>query len=190
MEGLQYFSFRRQELPWVFKDEDVKDMGFGMVFVGAGYGRTHPWKAPGQWWAARKHVFAQYRGKIFLDEIQREFRAIDERVAEWQKSHVCEGGNGSNKLKRKVYSSFGLKKTIRSRFQAPKKRVRNGRNVQKCMSDEWRKRRREQETRAGRWCNGTVGMNRMWDAFHWVLPGPDEKWNRPWTRGHSRCQWS
>jgi hypothetical protein len=48
------------------------------------------------------------------------------------------------------------------------------------VSEQWRKRRREQEKKAGRWSDGTLRMDRMWGNFFWVLPGPEEKWNFPW----------
>jgi hypothetical protein len=41
------------------------------------------------------------------------------------------------------------------------------------MSDEWRARRRSQEKKAGRWTDGTLRMDRMWDEFHWVLNNDD-----------------
>jgi hypothetical protein len=65
--------------------------------------------------------------------------------------------------------------TIRLRAQAPKKRRKTRREVPRVRSEEWRKRRGEQERNAGRWSDGTARMDQMWENFYWVLPGPEEK---------------
>jgi hypothetical protein len=46
-EALASFSFRKQEVSMVFREEDVRCLGFGMVFIGAGYGHVHPLESPG-----------------------------------------------------------------------------------------------------------------------------------------------
>ncbi|KAG9238777.1 hypothetical protein BJ875DRAFT_347947, partial [Amylocarpus encephaloides] len=67
MEGMNAFSFRKQNLPLLLEPKDVEAMGFGLVFQGVGYNTG---RIPGQWWAARKHVFAEFQGKNFYDEVE------------------------------------------------------------------------------------------------------------------------
>jgi hypothetical protein len=55
-------------------------------------------------------------------------------------------------------------------FERPRKRGKSPHTrAEQVMSEEWRARRRFQETKAGRWTDGTYRMNRMWAEFHWVL---------------------
>jgi hypothetical protein len=51
----------------------------------------------------------------------------------------------------------------------------------KVASDAWRVRRRAQEKKAGRWTDGTLRMNRLWDHFHWVL-NVDDPLDAVWAR--------
>lgn len=49
------------------------------------------------------------------------------------------------------------------------------------MGETWRAKRRVQEKKAGRWTDGTIGMDRMWDGFHWVLD--EDNWrNQMWAK--------
>lgn len=60
-----------------------------------------------------------------------------------------------------------------------------GRESEQVMSDEWRARRRLQEKRAGRWIDGTIRIDKLWEAFHWVLEDDkfeDKTWGRIITK--------
>ncbi|KAF4627153.1 hypothetical protein G7Y89_g11004 [Cudoniella acicularis] len=98
VETLNSFSFSKQLEPFVLGWEDVKDMGFGLVFVGEGYGLLGEVRGLGTWWARRKHVFAGMKGKGFMTEVDARVKEIQNGLKIWHN----QGGNTKEALKRKL----------------------------------------------------------------------------------------
>jgi hypothetical protein len=137
-------------------------------------------RAPGSWWARRKKVFSgeDMRGLPFLEWVESLVEDIQGATREWW-DHGIAGTNWSNPLKRKAGKRY-QKDDV---GPPPQKRLKElNRASEQVMSEEWRRRRRGQEKRAGRWTDGTLRMDRMWAEFHWVLPTGDPGdniWDRP-----------
>jgi hypothetical protein len=88
------------------------------------------------------------------------------------------GGIGSEvqKLKRKGLMTVDETEELDVWLPARKKHEVARRKSEEVMSEAWRARRRLQEKNAGRWTDGTLRMNRLWEGFHWVLnvDGPED----------------
>ncbi|CAG8950337.1 hypothetical protein HYFRA_00006830 [Hymenoscyphus fraxineus] len=178
-DGFGRFSFERQNTPFLIRGEDVEGMGFGMVFVGEAYGRRGLARVPGEWWASRKHVFEDFRGRSFLEEIEERAEMIRKGLQEWivSRHENLELTRGFNELKRKKTDRIGVERSIMLWEPRGKKR-KMCKKPEEVMSEEWRKKRRVQEKKAGRWTDGTERMNMMWAQFHWVLNKEPE--HVPW----------
>ncbi|KAE8444584.1 hypothetical protein EG329_014415 [Mollisiaceae sp. DMI_Dod_QoI] len=85
-----------------------------------------------------------------------------------------------------VKRSSGSRGMVQDLKRYKRQKVRRCEKSEQVMSEAWRARRREQEKKAGRWTDGTMLMDRMWEEFYWVsdfddpLDGP---FRPPWTTG-------
>jgi hypothetical protein len=181
-ESLARFTFWEQLEPMVMDGAMTMTMSvFGKVFLGAQQkGGRNPdgyrWKrAPGAWWARRKRLFEGKRGKNFGEWVWLKTWKIKEGVAIWAAENEWKE---DNTLKRK-WSLFqrqsGNADDTEQHADYPVKRIRVGWTALKPSNEKWRARRREQEKKAGRWADGTLRMDRLWDGFHWVLDAKDHR---------------
>lgn len=78
----------------------------------------------------------------------------------------------------RTYKVKGSLTIVHDKERKSIKRVKVNRGKPRLvMNEEWRKRRREQEKRAGRWTDGTIRMSRLWKEFYWVLNVDDPSMN-------------
>lgn len=164
------FSFERQNTPFLILPADVEGMNFRTVFVGEAYGRQGPAKTPGEWWGSRKHIFGDFRGVQFLAEVEGRAEQVGEGLSEWivKRHEEAEVRRGFNPLKRKKSEWIGIENTVMLWEPSGKKRKLQKKS-EEVMSEGWRKKRRLQEQKAGRWTDGSERMDKLWDGFHWVL---------------------
>jgi hypothetical protein len=169
-ECFKGYSFWAQMKPIELDEEQFGGM-FERLFMGTGsVGRK-----PGSWWATKKDVFKEWRGKPVLRQIMTNFLKIGESVAQWKKSNL---GAETNNLKRKSQGAPEVEGD-----DPVARKIKIARNISvKVMSDEWRVRRRLQEKKAGRWTDGTLRMDRMWDEYYWVL-NCDNPRDALWDKG-------
>ncbi|PMD52021.1 uncharacterized protein K444DRAFT_669685 [Hyaloscypha bicolor E] len=179
-EALSRFSLWSQLEPIEWDAEELKGM-FDMVFVGEGLGNSGWARKPGSWWGTRKKLFDGHRGRTFLEELDLWVKEIEDGREKWkQKNKGKLFALGS--LKRKTSSA---KAQVDVEGDGRRKRIKMPKTkAEQVMSEEWRARRRVQEKNAGRWTDGTLRMDRMWAAFHWVLntDDPNHYLDRLWPK--------
>lgn len=185
---LRGWSLGRQTEGIQWEAEDVKGV-FDMVFVGDGGregGRGCAWaREPGSWWGADKRLGLQMscRGTIFIDELEAQTLLLQSQLLSWTQSHVSKPK--AVHLKRGSDDApHGL-----GPAHVPKRRKRARAVGVKLNGEAWRKRRREQERKAGRWLDGSRRMCRVWSEFFWVLNAADPRdcrWDREWKAGYTR----
>jgi hypothetical protein len=159
-------EFKGYSLWAQIKPIELDEKQFGRIFEKVFVGRGIMGREPGTWWATRKPIFGEWRGKPFLKQVMIRFLTIGENVTEWKKSSLK---TKTNNLKWKAPHSIETEEE----GQVVRRLKTSERVSQRVMSDEWRARRRSQEKKAGRWTDGTLRMDRMWDEFHWVLNNDD-----------------
>lgn len=188
-ESFGRFSFEKQKTPYLISPADVEGMDFGMLFVGKAYGRQSPARTPGQWWASRKQLFADFRGVQFLEEVESRAEQVGEGLSEWfvQRHEEVEERRSFNPLKRKNSEWIGSDNTL-ILWKPSGKRRHMQKKSEQVMSEEWRKKRRSQEKKAGRWTDGTVRMNKLWNGFHWVLDEDETPNKTAWPGVHTQAQ--
>jgi hypothetical protein len=176
-EMMNRFSFWAQLEPIEWDVEELKGM-FDVVFVGARLGNAGWARKPGSWWATRKKLFDGHRGRSFLEELDLWVEEIEDGRLKWKREN--KGKLFAIKSRKRKASSAksqidleGYKR--RKRVKLPKTKS------EQVMSEEWRARRRAQEKKAGRWTDGTLLMDRMWEEFYWVLNEDDPR-DEPWPR--------
>ena len=182
-ESMNRFSFWAQLEPIEWEVDELKGM-FDVVFVGEGLGNTGWSRKPGIWWGTRKKLFDGHRGRSFLEEIDLWMGEIEDGLVRWKRENKGKlFSTGTRKRKAHVAGLSSVAHVagvagVAAERSIWKKRVQLPIQV---MSDEWRARRRAQEKRAGRWTDGTLLMDRMWEEFYWVLnedDPDDEAWPR------------
>ncbi|KAE9381473.1 hypothetical protein N431DRAFT_321051 [Stipitochalara longipes BDJ] len=176
-DTMNRFSLWAQLEPIEWDVEELKGM-FRVVFIGEGLGNPGWARKPGSWWATRKKLFDGHRGRNFLEELDLWVDEIEDGRKKWKRE---------NKGKLFAVGTLKRKASItkaqvdvegdqrRKRVKLPKTKS------EQVMSEKWRARRRWQEKKAGRWTDGTLRMDRMWEEFYWVLNGDDpraEVWPR------------
>ncbi|KAH7364143.1 hypothetical protein BKA65DRAFT_590509 [Rhexocercosporidium sp. MPI-PUGE-AT-0058] len=165
---------------------------FDVVFKGDRVGLCWA-RIPGSWHAVKPGLLTCCRSVSFHDEVLNWKDEIRERLRDWRARN-----EGWRKLqvaspKRKFKALWpgvrdeerfqrgwlGWKESERGDGVEPRvKRPRlHMRVLEKIMSEKWRARRREQEKKAGRWLDGTIRQDRLWDKFHWVLILDDPREN-------------
>ena len=172
-EGFAQFSLFRQLDALVLTEVDCG--GFDHVFAGAGRDKSGWSREPGSWWGARKRVFPAGRGDLVQD-IKATVKRIKRGINLWWEKAIEMEVEGKN-LKRS-YSVFTDKDAKvydlvedGTKVKISIKRIKTGsRQSEEVMSEAWRAKRRLQEKKAGRWTDGTLRMNRLWDAFYWADP--------------------
>ncbi|KAF7958730.1 hypothetical protein EAE96_002264 [Botrytis aclada] len=153
-------------------------------------------RMPGAWWAQRKRMFYDLKGRGFREEIHIKNCQIWDGVKAWAAKDIdAEYG----KLKRKidVVETMAAKADDMEQTQIEEpipKRHKARRRIAQVMSVAWRAKRRNQEKKAGRWTDGTPLQNRMWAEFHWVLDAPDHRDRRffdmrDWPRMFAKRGW-
>ncbi|KAF7892878.1 uncharacterized protein EAF02_000416 [Botrytis sinoallii] len=199
-EQLLQFSWGEQ-VDSIVVDGGLAEGVFEKVFEGvdaekermAGRGQK---RMPGAWWAQRKRIFYDLKGRGFRDEVHIKNCQIWDGVKAWAANDIdAEYG----KLKRKIdvvekmaMKAGGMEQT---QIEEPiPKRHKARRRISQVMSATWRAKRRSQEKKAGRWTDGTPLQNRMWAEFHWVLDAPDHRDRRffdmrDWPRMFAERGW-
>jgi hypothetical protein len=178
------FSWARHREGWRFEGTEGART-FAVVFVSEVVGRCGWVREPGSWWGAgsRKGLLMTCRGRIFIDDIDDRVADIKAKVHSWMvtqhlspKSHNKTHTSTSLSLKRAFPAASSLGASLFGPAYHISKRLQTkGRRGYQVMSEEWRKHRREQERKAGRWLDGTMRMWRVWEAFHWVLDEDDPR---------------
>jgi hypothetical protein len=176
-EGFAQFSLFRQLDSLVLTE--LVCGGFDHVFVGAGRGRDKSvWsREPGSWWGARKREFPAGRGDLIWD-IKETVKRIKRGIDLWRDKAIEMEMGG---MKKRSYSVSADKdaeidETIANetkvKMMVPRgKRIKTGSvKSEEVMSETWRAERRLQEKKAGRWTDGTLRMDRLWDGFYWADP--------------------
>jgi hypothetical protein len=157
LQAFKAFSLGAQRGPI-----DLDPQEFGGMFDRVFAAKRSGWaRAPGSWWAARKAVFERCHGESLLEQVNLSSIEIYEKVEKWARVPYHDGDN-----KKKRHPE-------RCSIAPVAKRLKSKRKIEEVMSEEWRARRRAQEMRAGRWTDGTMRMDRMWEEFHWVLDVED-----------------
>ncbi|KAL5320983.1 hypothetical protein ACEPPN_011793 [Leptodophora sp. 'Broadleaf-Isolate-01'] len=196
------FSLWAQREAMEFDEEDLQgEKGwrkvFDVVFKGEGVGLCWA-RIPGSWHAVKPGLLTCCRSVSFHDEVLDWTEGIRERVRVWRarnegwrKMQVTSSKTKFKSLWRGVQDEerfqrawLGWKESQSEvgGVEPRAKRVRlRRREPEKIMSDQWRARRREQEKKAGRWLDGTLRQDRLWDQFHWVLNLDDPREN-VWPR--------
>jgi len=173
-------GFRGQSEPWMLKGMGVEVKGlFESIFVGVKMERGEWARRPGSWWGHRKRVVEGGRGRRFVEDMAEKAVEIKKKLGIWE-CEMREVLGGKRGQKRKVSAAL-WKMLEENEGRRPKRSKRNERQAEEVMSEKWRARRREQEKRAGRWTDGTLRMDRLWEQFHWVLNSEDPmetKWER------------
>lgn len=153
-------------------------------------------RMPGAWWAQRKRVFYDLKGRGLREEVHIKNCQIWDGVKVWAANEIdAEYG----KLKRKidVVEAMAVKADDMEQTQIEEpipKRHKARRRIAQVMSAAWRAKRRTQEKKAGRWTDGTPLQNRMWAEFHWVLDASDHRDRRffdtrDWPRMFAERGW-
>jgi hypothetical protein len=179
-ESLARFTFWEQLEPMVM-DEGMTKGVFEKVFLGARQkgGRNadgYRWKrAPGAWWARRKRLFDGKRGKDFGEWVWLKTWKIKDKVAIWAEENEWKEGSILKRKRGLLQRQSGNADDTEQHTGYPSKRIRIGQTALKPIDEKWRARRREQEKKAGRWTDGTLRMDRIWDGFHWVLDAKDHR---------------
>ncbi|TGO31147.1 hypothetical protein BPAE_0001g00410 [Botrytis paeoniae] len=199
-EQLLKFSWGEQ-VDSIVVDGGLAEGVFERVFEGvdaekermAGRGQK---RMPGAWWAQRKRIFHDLKGRGFREEVHIKNCQIWDGVKVWAANGIdAEYG----KLKRKidVVEKMAAKADDMEQTQIGEpipKRHKSRRRITQVMSAAWRAKRRNQEKKAGRWTDGTSLQNRMWAEFHWVLDAPDHRDRRffdmrDWSRMFAERGW-
>ncbi|PQE11635.1 hypothetical protein CJF32_00004797 [Rutstroemia sp. NJR-2017a WRK4] len=191
-ESLARFTFWEQLEPMVMDAGMTKGV-FGKVFLGAQQksGRNadgYRWKrAPGAWWARRKRLFDGKKGKDFGEWVWLKTWKIKDRVVIWAEENEWKVDNILKRKRGLLQRQSGNADDTEQHTGYPSKPIRVAQTSLKPIDEKWRARRREQEKKAGRWTDGTLRMDRLWDGFHWVLDAKDHRDRRffntrDWTR--------
>ncbi|KAF7905627.1 uncharacterized protein EAF01_006148 [Botrytis porri] len=199
-EQLLKFSWGEQ-VDSIVVDGGLAEGVFERVFEGvdaekermAGCGQK---RIPGAWWAQRKRIFYDLKGRGFREEVHIKNCQIWDGVKVWAANEIdAEYG----KLKRKidVVEKMAAKADDMEQTQIEEailKRHKARHRIIQIMSATWRAKRRSQEKKAGRWTDGTPLQNRMWAEFHWVLDAPDHRDRRffdtrDWPRMFAERGW-
>ena len=176
-EDFTRFSFARQQDALLLK-EDVC-AGIERIFVGAARGISLWSRQPGSWWGARERLLTSRHGELFEDA-QKMVESIKRGVNLWSEKTIDQR-SGTSSMKRSLLASVidspgetTTEETQSESLFVSSKRVKSGQGKsEEVMSEAWRARRRLQEKKAGRWTDGTLRMERLWLAFHWVCNGED-----------------
>lgn len=188
--ALRGWSWQRQGegIQWVL--EDLRGV-FDMVFVGDG-GRNGErgcaWaREPGSWWGADKRLGLQMscRGTIFLDELEAQTSFLESQLLSWTESQTRqrEVRNQNHVFQpAAVYRKRSSDNALGGQIRITKRCRSAWANAKRFQNDSWRKRRREQERKAGRWLDGTHRMWRVWDEFFWVLDAGDHRWEKSYPQ--------
>ncbi|KAI9053515.1 hypothetical protein LZ554_002470 [Drepanopeziza brunnea f. sp. 'monogermtubi'] len=156
---------------------------FAMLFKGE-EGLRKCWaREPGSWRAARADLLTCCRGVDFLADVEQWGASIQGRVQVWKESNEgwWDVQEARKKTRRKLESESESRNqpsdwTRPDDEEERRKRVRReGPAPVKVWSEGWRRRRREQEKKAGRWLDGTARQNRIWAEFYWVLNCEDPR---------------
>ncbi|KAG4438169.1 hypothetical protein IFR05_006337 [Cadophora sp. M221] len=195
------FSLWAQREAMEFDDEDLQgEQGWGKVFdvVFKGEGVGICWaRTPGSWHAVKPGLLTCCRSVSFHDEVLDWTEGIRERVRAWRarnggwrKMQVASSKTKFKSLwpgvqdeERFQRAWLGWKESQSDDGVEPraKRRRLHRRDPDKIVSEKWRARRREQEKKAGRWLDGTLRQDRLWDQFHWVL-NLDDPSDNVWPR--------
>ncbi|TGO56420.1 hypothetical protein BCON_0078g00090 [Botryotinia convoluta] len=199
-EQLLKFSWGEQ-VDSIVVDGGLAEGVFEKVFEGvdaekermAGRGQK---RMPGAWWAQRKLIFYDLKGRGFREEVHIKNCQIWDGVKLWAANEI---DAEYSKLKRKidVVEEMAVKAGDLEQTQIEEpipKRHKARRRIAHVMSAAWRAKRRNQEKKAGRWTDGTPLQNRMWAEFHWVLDAPDHRDRRffdmrDWPRMFAERGW-
>ena len=165
-EGFRRFTFARQTESFVLPQTWGEI--FAIVFIGSGYKKSVWTRGPGSWWAARKGVFYGGRGSYLMAEVRKAVKAIERKIHAWRDGSD-ELRSERRKMKRKRLIHEGDTNDDDDLLPVGKKHQTARGKPEEVMSEAWRLRRRLQERRAGRWTDGTLRMDRLWDGFYWVL---------------------
>ncbi|PQE12767.1 hypothetical protein CJF30_00002638 [Rutstroemia sp. NJR-2017a BBW] len=172
-ESLARFTFWEQLEPMVMDAGMTKGV-FGKVFLGAQQkgernADGYRWKrAPGAWWARRKRLFDGKKGKDFGEWVWLKTWKIKDRVVIWAEENEWKVDNTLKRKRGLLQRQSRNADDTEQHTGYPSKRIRVGQTALKPVDEKWRARRREQEKKAGRWTDGTLRMDRLWDGFHWI----------------------
>ncbi|KAF7906342.1 hypothetical protein EAF00_000621 [Botryotinia globosa] len=199
-EQLLKFSWGEQ-VDSIVVDGGLAEGVFERVFEGldaekermAGCGQK---RMPGAWWAQRKRILYDLKGRGFREEVHIKNCQIWDGVKSWA-ANDTDAESGRLKRKIDVVEKMAAKADDMEQTQIEEpipKRHKARRRIAQVMSATWRAKRRNQEKKAGRWTDGTPLQNRMWAEFHWVLDAPDHRDRRffnmrDWQRMFAERGW-
>ncbi len=167
-EQFAQFSFTAMKEAMQFDDENVERL-FVRIFKGVGGGgKVKVWSS-----GRKMSLFSGWgRGDKFIGSVEAQVEDIFDNVHIWRQCQLF-SSPWSESLAKRASNHFYLP-------SLPRKAKRTKKNIvasPKVITEKWRARRREQEKKAGRWLDGTMRMDRMWEEFHWVLDVEDPRKN-------------
>jgi hypothetical protein len=192
-EAFAGFSLRRQVEPLQWVEEELDGM-FGFVFKGEGNGVCGWAREVGRWGVFGRRRLMSCCPRVNLNEdLEVWTDEIRKKVSAWRRVAVAAVKKEEEKGAKKkalgdkyekpkswprTYKVKGSLTIVHDKERKSIKRVKVNRGKPRLvMNEEWRKRRREQEKRAGRWTDGTIRMSRLWKEFYWVLNVDDPSMN-------------